>query len=73
MRIHGAIMQRTIIIENGKVVETDNVTNDEWKKGLLMEEYLHEEMCKICCTGNYLRGAILSYKWYHRRKRVYKS
>ena len=38
---------RTIIIENGKVVETDNVTNDEWKKGLLMEEYLHEEMCKF--------------------------
>ena len=28
---------RTIIIENGKVVETDNVTNDEWKKGLLLK------------------------------------
>lgn len=38
---------RTIIIENGKVVETDNVSNLEWKKGMLMEEYLHEEMCKF--------------------------
>ena len=38
---------RTIIVENGKVVETNNVSNDEWKKGLLMEEYLHEEMCKF--------------------------
>lgn len=38
---------RTIIIENGKVVERDNVSNAEWKNGLLMEEYLHEEMCKF--------------------------
>jgi len=38
---------RTIIIENGKVVENDNVSNAEWKKGLLMEEYLHEVMCKF--------------------------
>ena len=38
---------RTIIIENGKVVETDNVSNVEWKTGLLMEEFLHKEMCKF--------------------------
>ena len=38
---------RTIIIEKGKVVGRDNVSNDEWKKGLLMEKYLHEEMCKF--------------------------
>ena len=38
---------RTIIIENGIVVDTDNVRNSEWKKGLLMEEYLHNEMCKF--------------------------
>ena len=38
---------RTIIIENGSVVDSDDVTNDEWKKGLQMEEYLHEEMCKF--------------------------
>lgn len=38
---------RTIIIENGKVVEIDNVSNEEWKKGLLMEKFLHEEMCKF--------------------------
>ena len=38
---------RTIIIEKGKVVERDNVVNDEWKNGLLMEKYLHEEMCKF--------------------------
>ena len=30
---------RTIIIENGKVVEIDNVSNEEWKKGLLMEKF----------------------------------
>ena len=38
---------RTIIIENGKIVESDNVSNVEWKNGLLMEEYLHEEMCRF--------------------------
>lgn len=38
---------RTIIIENSKIVECDNVSNEEWKNGLLMEEYLHEEMCKF--------------------------
>ena len=38
---------RTIIIENGKIVEIDNVSNVEWKNGLLMEKYLHEEMCRF--------------------------
>lgn len=38
---------RTVIIENGSVVDSDNVSNNEWKKGLQMEEYLHEEMCKF--------------------------
>lgn len=38
---------RTIIIENGSVVDIDNVSNDEWKKGLQMEKHLHEEMCKF--------------------------
>ena len=35
---------------NGKLVEKKQPVNenlDEWKKGLLMEEYLHEEMCKF--------------------------
>lgn len=38
---------RTLIIENGSVVDSDNVGNDEWKKGLQMEEYLHDGMCKF--------------------------
>ena len=38
---------RTVIIENGVVVEADNVLNNEWRNGLLMEEYLHEMMCKF--------------------------
>lgn len=38
---------RTIIVEKGKVVESDNVSNNEWKNGLLMEKYLHKEMCKF--------------------------
>lgn len=38
---------RTIIIEDDKVVEVSNVSNAEWKNGLLMEEFLHEEMCKF--------------------------
>lgn len=40
-------LARTIIIENGKVVEVDSVSNAEWKNGLQMEEFLHEEMCKF--------------------------
>ena len=38
---------RTIILENGKVVEGDSVSNQEWKNGVLMEEFLHQEMCKF--------------------------
>lgn len=38
---------RTIIIENGTVVEAASALNIEWKNGVLMEEYLHEEMCKF--------------------------
>lgn len=36
---------RTIIIEDGLVVaETDKIKNQEWREGLLMEEYLHHAM-----------------------------
>ena len=38
---------RTIIIEQGKVIEKDQVSNAEWKNGLFMEEYLHEKMCQF--------------------------
>lgn len=43
---------RTIIIENGRVAEhIDDISNDEWKAGLKMEEALHLEM-KRFVTGN---------------------
>lgn len=35
---------RTIIIQNGIVVEIEDITNEEWKKGLLMEDFLHKEL-----------------------------
>lgn len=36
---------RTIIMEDGKVIETPNhIKNIEWKQGLYMEEMLHAEM-----------------------------
>ena len=36
---------RTIIIENGKVVyDINSIRNDEWRRGLLMEEELHKEL-----------------------------
>lgn len=36
---------RTIIIENGKVVDdVSSINNQEWKQGLLMEEKLHNEL-----------------------------
>ncbi|MBQ8524577.1 MAG: aminopeptidase P family protein [Clostridia bacterium] len=40
---------RTIIIENGKVTELDDILNTEWKQGLLMEEFLHGELCRVAC------------------------
>lgn len=38
---------RTLIVEDGIVVETEKVHHSEWKNGLLMEEYLHREMCRF--------------------------
>lgn len=35
---------RTIILQNGKVVDIDGVENAEWKQGLFMEELLHSEL-----------------------------
>lgn len=36
---------RTVIIEDGRVVEsTDKIRNNEWRNGLLMEERLHQEL-----------------------------
>ena len=42
---------RTIILENGVVVdEIDQIRNAEWKKGLQMEEKLHEELFRIASS-----------------------
>ena len=38
---------RTIIIQNGEAVDTENIVNVEWKKGMLMEEFLHSELLKF--------------------------
>ncbi|MGF0033444.1 M24 family metallopeptidase [Bariatricus sp. SGI.154] len=38
---------RTLVVENGKVVENENIANDEWKRGILTEKILHEEMCRF--------------------------
>ena len=38
---------RTLIIQNGAVVETEQVLNTEWREGLEMEEYLHEELFRF--------------------------
>lgn len=36
---------RTIILENGNIVDDiNNIRNDEWRRGLLMEEELHKEL-----------------------------
>lgn len=37
---------RTIIIENGRVVQNvSEIKNSEWRQGLLTEEYLHSILC----------------------------
>ena len=38
---------RTIILQNGNVVDIDGVENAEWKQGLLMEELLHSELAQF--------------------------
>ena len=39
---------RTLIIENSVLCKKiDNIKNDEWKNGLLMEEYLHKTLVEI--------------------------
>lgn len=43
---------RTIIIENGKVVnEISQIQNSEWKNGLLMEEKLHSELLNFATSN----------------------
>ena len=37
---------RTIILQDGKVVDIDEIQNEEWKSGLMMEELLHKELLK---------------------------
>ena len=38
---------RTLIVENGVVVDDDVSSNTEWKKGIQMEKELHKEMQKL--------------------------
>ena len=38
---------RTIILQDGMVVETDAIKNQEWKQGLLMEDHLHSELFRF--------------------------
>ncbi len=38
---------RTIILQNGAVVEIDDISNEEWKRGLLMEDFLHGELLRF--------------------------
>ena len=46
---------RTIIMENGNVVEDIGlIENPEWKSGLQMEEKLHIELLRFCHEGNNL-------------------
>ena len=35
---------RTIILQNGAVADHENVENAEWRQGLHMEEYLHNQL-----------------------------
>lgn len=38
---------RTIILENGVVVDKCKISNEEWKRGLLMEDRLHCELIEF--------------------------
>lgn len=38
---------RTIIIENGVVKDKEKIVNVEWKKGLMMEDKLHNELIEF--------------------------
>ncbi len=36
---------RTLVVQNGYVVDTEEITNTEWKHGIVAEMKLHEIMC----------------------------
>ena len=39
---------RTLVLENGVLCkETDGIKNDEWRRGLQMEEYLHKTLIDV--------------------------
>lgn len=38
---------RTIIIQNGTAVEPEDISDEEWKRGVLMEELLHSELFRF--------------------------
>ena len=38
---------RTIVLQEGYVVDLNEVKNPEWKQGLIMEEYLHNELLQF--------------------------
>lgn len=38
---------RTIILQNGTVVDIDGIEKQEWKQGLLMEDLLHAELLRF--------------------------
>ena len=35
---------RTLVVQCGKVVDTDNIKNIQWKNGILTEKFLHKKM-----------------------------
>lgn len=38
---------RTIILQHGVVTDLEKIENQEWKQGLLMEEFLHNELIRF--------------------------
>ena len=38
---------RTLIVQNSAVVEAEQVSNTEWREGLEMEDFLHEELFRF--------------------------